>query len=129
MADSHGDDRAELSRLLHSLDAALAPGEFVFRSLSPNEVVPASAIAWFREEEGISAIVPANDEAERFAWITLGVESLLSSVGLTAAVATALAKAGIACNVVAAARRDHLFVPINRATEAMEILARLQALA
>ncbi len=43
-------------------------------------------------------------------------------MGLTAAVATALAKEGIACNVVAALRHDHLFVPYDRAAEAMEVL-------
>jgi uncharacterized protein len=121
MADS------ELSRLLHRLNPTLMTGEFVFHSLSLNESPPSSAIAWFREADGISVIAPASGEVERFAWISLGVESPLSSIGLTAAVATALAKAGIACNVVAAARHDHLFVPVDRAAEAIEILKRLQA--
>jgi len=53
------------------------------------------------------------------------VTSDLHAVGLTAAVATALAAAGISCNVVAGACHDHLFVPVDRAGEA---LAALQAL-
>ena len=118
---------SELSRLLRSLDPILQPGEFAFRSLTHDAEPPAEAVAWFREAEGTSTIVPATVESERFAWISLGVESSLTCVGLTAAVATALARAGIACNVVAAARHDHLFVPVNRATEAVEVLKRLQA--
>jgi hypothetical protein len=47
-------------------------------------------------------------------------------VGLTAVVSSALAEAGIACNVVAATRHDHLFVPIDRAADALAILRRLQ---
>ena len=64
---------------------------------------------------------------ERFAWITLGVESPLTAVGLTAAVSTALAEAGIACNVVAAMRHDHVFVPFDRAARRWRCCERLQA--
>ncbi|MFM8747512.1 MAG: hypothetical protein ACKOED_12755 [Aestuariivirga sp.] len=38
-----------------------------------------------------------------------------------------LADAGIACNVVAALRHDHLFVPAGRADEAQAILQALSA--
>ena len=51
----------------------------------------------------------------RCAWITLTVHSDLQAVGLTASFARALADEGIACNVVAGARRDHIFVPIAAA--------------
>jgi uncharacterized protein len=126
MADLKNDRQAGLRQLLRALDPMLQPGEFVFRSFPLDADPPSDAIAWFREAEGTSAIVRASDEAERFAWVSLGVESPLSSVGLTAAVATALAEAGIACNVVAAARQDHLFVPVDRAVEAMAVLKRVQ---
>ncbi|MDX2193026.1 MAG: hypothetical protein NW201_06710 [Gemmatimonadales bacterium] len=36
-------------------------------------------------------------------------------------------EAGIRCNVVAGTRHDHLFVPADRATDAMEVLRALQA--
>ena len=61
------------------------------------------------------------------ALITLNVYSALDGVGLTAAVATALARAGIACNMVAALNHDHVFVPIERAQEALAVLLALQA--
>lgn len=91
------------------------------------------ALATFREAEGLSLIVPhdvalANDlEADPYARITLQVHSALEGVGLTAAVGTALAEAGIACNMVAALRHDHAFVPADRADEALAILTQLQA--
>ena len=59
--------------------------------------------------------------------ITLRVHSALDGVGLTAAVATALAGHGIACNMVAAFHHDHVFVPAARAEEALAILKTLAA--
>ncbi len=88
----------------------------------------------FREAEGVSLILE-RDAAQAaglpvegpMALITLNVYSALDGVGLTAAVATALAKAEIACNMVAALNHDHVFVPADRADEAVAILLDLQA--
>lgn len=117
--------------MLQSLRPKLMDGAFAFCRLD-GAPIPDSTISWFREAEGTTMILPLADAnaaglAVDFeaAWIALGVESSLSAVGLTAAVATALAAEGIACNVVAACRHDHLFVPISRAADAMRILARL----
>jgi hypothetical protein len=84
---------------------------------------PADAFALISEDEGTTAIVPG--EGGGFARITLQVHSVLDGVGLTAAVATTLAQAGIACNVVAGYHHDHLFVPWDRRDEALERLQRL----
>jgi hypothetical protein len=84
---------------------------------------PAEAFAIIREDEGTTAILP--DPEGDFARITLMVHSALDGVGLTAAVAGALAERGIACNVVAGFHHDHLFVPWARREEAMEALASL----
>lgn len=89
-----------------------------------------AAIGTFREEEGVSAIVPAGlapEEAPAFARIVLEVHSDLEGVGLTAAVSTALAEAGIACNMVATLHHDHAFVPADRAEEALDLLLALSA--
>jgi hypothetical protein len=56
-------------------------------------------------------------------WITLGVQTTLQQVGLTASFAGRLAEAGISCNVVAGFHHDHLFVPRDRADEAVVLLA------
>lgn len=91
-------------------------------------------LAVFREVEGLTLILP-RAEAERagytfdgvFCCITLAVESSLHAVGLTAAVAGALAREGIAANVVAAFHHDHVFVPVDQAATAMETLRHLSA--
>jgi hypothetical protein len=127
---------ADLRSLLRALQPRHNPGVMVFVSVPPRSphIAALEPIATFREDEGVTLIV---EEAHarsvalpvlmRAAWLTLGVDSALDAVGLTAAVATALADAGIACNVVAAAHQDHLFVPIERADAALAALRRLQA--
>ncbi|WP_234036113.1 ACT domain-containing protein [Porphyrobacter sp. YT40] len=87
------------------------------------------AFALIREEEGVTAIMPQEREgaAGDLARITLMVHSALDGVGLTAAVASALAEQGIACNVVAGFHHDHLFVPWERREAALEALQRLSS--
>jgi hypothetical protein len=62
----------------------------------------------------------------RAGWITLTVNSDLQAVGLTAVFASALGKAGISCNVVAGAYHDHIFVPIERTSEAIKVLKNME---
>jgi hypothetical protein len=124
---------ADLAHLLRTLSPVLHPDACAFVSLSSNVPLDAEhVVASIREPEGLSVIV-AKATAERAGlasafdcrWITLSVQSDLAAVGLTAAVARALARADIACNVVAGTHHDHLFVPIHRADDAMAVLARL----
>jgi hypothetical protein len=125
---------SDLAELLRSLRPTLHPGVWVFSTL-PAGANPRDfeCIASFREAEGVSVIL--SEEAAthaglpvlfRAAWIALDVHSDLYAVGLTAAVSTALTDAGISCNVVAAARHDHLFVPVEQAQAAMDRLLKLQ---
>jgi hypothetical protein len=95
-----------------------------WRFIVTDGAAPADAFAIIREDEGVTAIVPS--EGGDFARITLQVHSALEGVGLTAAVATALAESGIACNIVAGFHHDHLFVPWERRDEALVILGGLQ---
>jgi uncharacterized protein len=87
------------------------------------------AIGSFREAEGMSLILPqgmADAGGPPMRCITLQVYSSLDGVGLTAAVATALAARGIPCNMVAAFHHDHVFVPADRAAEAQSVLQDAQ---
>ena len=58
--------------------------------------------------------------------IVLQVFSALDGVGLTAAVATALANEGIPCNMIAGYHHDHVFVPSAMAGRAVAVLRDLQ---
>jgi uncharacterized protein len=123
-----------LDLLLSHLQPVLQPGYFAFLTLPLGSKLDASEIlASIREPEGLSVVVSesyATDHALpvqfRAAWITLQVHSDLAAVGLTAAFSSALAQAGISCNVVAGVHHDHLFVPVDQAQQAMLSLQALQ---
>ena len=90
-------------------------------------------LASFSEAEGLSLLISQGradaeglDYQGVFKGITLRVHSSLDAVGLTAAVSYCLAGRGIPANVIAARYHDHVFVPQDKATEALE---HLQALA
>jgi hypothetical protein len=88
----------------------------------------------YKEAEGQSVIL-REDEALRHgivhkfrcALISLNVHSDLTSVGLMLEVFGTLAERGIPCNVVSAYYDDHLFVPAERAVEAMTALQRMSS--
>ena len=114
----------------------LQPGLFVFATVpvAQGQTLLAEARASCQEAEGLSLILPlavvrdqglAVDLTMRR--ITLSVYSALDGVGFTAAVATALAEAGIACNMVAAYHHDHAFVPAGDADRAVSVLQALTA--
>jgi len=124
----------DLNTLLASMSPELQPGVYVYASVPVSadlgDIVP---LATFREREGLTVIVKEGEAQRagieplfRAAWITLTVHSDLQAVGLTAAFATALGKANVSCNVVAAAYHDHIFVPIESAGTAVVALQQLQ---
>lgn len=90
-------------------------------------------LATFKEKEGLTLILTEQQAQDyqldilfRARWISLTVHSDLEAVGLTAAFATALADAGLSCNVFAGAYHDHLLVPVHQAEAAMQALKQLQ---
>jgi hypothetical protein len=125
---------SDLAELLRTLRPVLNDGTFVFASLpkdaDSNALEP---LATFRENEGLTVVV-GEERARlaglhvlfRAAWITLTVHSDLQAVGLTAAVADALTRANISCNIIAAAHHDHVFVPAESARAAIDALQALQ---
>jgi uncharacterized protein len=124
-----------LSKLLEHLGPVLHDGIYVFASVpAESDISSLSPIGTFREAEGLTVIVEESIALQaqlkilfRAAWITLEVHSELAAVGLTAVASTALAKEGIACNMVAGAFHDHLFVPVEVAARAVEVLGLIQA--
>jgi uncharacterized protein len=126
----------DLDRLLEAMDPVVRPGAFVFVTVpADGDAAPGlPSLASVHEAEGVTHVLRRPDADARMlpydfvaAWITLEVHSALDAVGLTAAVATALAGAGISCNVLAGYHHDHLLVPHDRAVDAVEVLRSLGA--
>lgn len=122
----------DLRKLLGGMSPELRPGRYVFTVAEagvPRGLAPVVTVA---EPEGLTLVVPCEDADAAglpydyvAAWITLRVHSALDAVGLTAVVARELAAADLSCNVVAGFHHDHLFVPHERAAEAVVLLEDL----
>jgi hypothetical protein len=125
-----------LQKLLGSMSPELLPGVFVFATLPPGTPLPADVhpVMVFREREGDTLIL-LEDEAKaaglafafRSRMMTLNIHSSLEAVGFLAAITTRLAAAGMGVNPVSAYFHDHLFIPADRAGDAMTILEALAA--
>jgi hypothetical protein len=127
----------DLDQLLASMSPSLHDDAFIFYSgadIGDADIRSLQPKCYFIEDEGISLIV-SKTTADRhklnysgvFSLITLTVHSSLQAVGLTAAVAQALAAAGISANVVAAYYHDHIFVQQEKAADALQALKTLQS--
>jgi hypothetical protein len=123
----------DLQRMLASLDIDQRPGLFTFVS-GDYPVLKGRAHATIAETEGPTYIVTVDDAISADApvdfvgvWLTLSVWSSLTSVGLTAAFSSALAGAGVPCNVLAGYHHDHVIVPADQADEAVRVLRRLSS--
>ena len=125
----------DLQTLLKNLTPKLLDDDFVFCTMKESaygDFANLKPIACFVEEEGLTLVLPklSADLAKIkydsvFRAITLTVHSSLDAVGLTAAVSNELFKNNISANVIAAFYHDHIFVPKNKATKAMEALRKL----
>jgi len=112
----------------------LQNGEFVFCTVDGvyGQYSELSPLASFDEPEGLTLVLSVESALRaglafeaRFRQITLKVHSSLEAVGLTAAVAAELTKSNISANVIAAHFHDHVFVPSERAEDAMNALLNL----
>lgn len=116
------------------LNPKLHEGTYVFTSVPiDTDINSLTVVASMHEAEGLTVVLPEQQAIHqgfpiqfRCSWITLGMESALESVGLTAAFARALSDKSISCNVVAGTYHDHLFVPLDRADDALQCLRELQ---
>lgn len=126
----------DLQLLLASMAPQLAPDLYVFATVPHGVPVPADvdAVMSFREAEGVTLILREEDARNAgveaaFAcrMVTLDIHSSLEAVGFLAAITARLAGAGMGVNPVSAFYHDHLFVPADRADEAMALLKQLAA--
>lgn len=122
----------DLALMLAGLEVVRRPGTFVYIAAAPGTPSPPGAVAMLDEGDAMSYIVPMDSPVAvnpQFpaAWLTLTVHSSLDAVGLTAAVATALAAHSIPANVLAGYHHDHVLVPVDRADDAIAVLLGLAA--
>lgn len=126
----------ELEKLLTEMSPELREGEYVFSSISREDLddLRVDPIGWFREVEGISLILDRAaaqrlgiKQSSTFRMISLNVDSSLDAVGFLAAVTEKLAAAGVSVNAVSAFHHDHLFIPAEKADLAMSLLNDLAA--
>jgi hypothetical protein len=123
----------DLNNLPADIQPILRPETYVFCTIAVDQPIPGaiSPMLTFREQEGTTLIVTlAEAEANVLncqfpsRMITLNVFSALDAVGFLAAVTARLANAGISVNPVSGFHHDHLFVPVDRAEEAMRLLVK-----
>ena len=137
----------DLNVLLRSMQPEQQPGHFVFCTLPQGasrlrdlqaqceaQHETFEPIGQFAEAEGLTVIL-LRSQAEAaglsyaglFTMITLSIHSSLEAVGFLARITAELAAHQISVNAISAYYHDHLFVPCDRAEEAMSILEAIAA--
>ena len=121
----------DIAVVLATMEPRLYPGEYGFACVA----APPPGVAVFAtvaEDEGLTVVARAEELAAAgiahqggWARISLTVQSDLAAVGLTAAIATALAGQGISANVIAGFHHDHVFVQAERALDAVAVMRGL----
>ncbi|MBB5685606.1 ACT domain-containing protein [Sphingobium boeckii] len=107
----------DLVTLIAAMRPVLHAARYRFET---GHAAPPDAFAIIHEDEATTIIAPAPDG--NWARISLSVHSSLSAVGLSAAIAKALADRGISANIVAGYYHDHIFVQWDKRHEAMSAL-------
>jgi len=129
-APSMSSGERDLDTILATMDVARRPGAFAYLQVVAGTTPPPGAAAMIDEGATTTYVVAADSPAAagatfRAAWLTITVHTALDGVGLTAALATALAAVGIPANVLAGLTHDHLLVPEERAGAAVAALLAL----
>ncbi|MFD0858913.1 ACT domain-containing protein [Roseovarius aquimarinus] len=123
----------DLKRLLAGMSPVLDEASYVFVTLPGREVPEGLAPRMTMQEGEGTTIIVTREEAEAAGldhvfecrMITLDVHSALDAVGFLARVTTRLADLGMGVNPVAGYYHDHLFVPTDRASDAMTALGEM----
>lgn len=123
----------DLKQLLSGMSPLLDSETYVFVTV-PNRDIPSGLSPRMTMQEGEGTTLVITEKAAKYAelayvfpcrMITLDVHSALDAVGFLARVTNRLASLGIGVNPVAGYFHDHLFVPAERAEDAMRALLEL----
>jgi len=124
----------DLKTLLASMRPWLHEQSYVFCTISQEayKALPFQPLGSFHEQEGTTVIVTQSQASQHdllfegtWAHITLRVHSSLSAMGFLATITRRLAAAGISVNPVSAYYHDHLFVPWEKRSQAMDVLGKI----
>lgn len=123
-----------LQTLLRTMNPVLLEGAWGFVTVPHGRPLPPNVepLMSYREAEGTTLILSEADltrsglmHAFFSRAISLQVNSSLYAVGFLAVIAETLAGAAMSINIVSAFHRDYIFVPHNRADEAVRLLKKL----
>jgi hypothetical protein len=122
-----------LSKMLENLSPVMTEQEYVFCTFTKSsygDLSDLEPIASVMEDEGLTlvlkkerAIQAGVEYFDTFRCISLGIHSDLTSVGLTAKISSVLYQHGISSNMIAGYFHDHIFVPSDKALNALEVLS------
>lgn len=123
----------ELDVLIRSMQPVLHNDTYVFATVDPTYNCEAlSPVMSFKEPEGLTLILgqlEANEAGIDYEFpcrmITLNIHSSLDAVGFLARITAHLAQQQMGVNPVSGFYHDHLFVPADRAQEALQALLAL----
>jgi hypothetical protein len=126
--------QSDLNYILGSMTVWCDDMEYGFALLTGGEdLTTKEIIGTFQEKEGLTVIAGTdylkakNLEYEGpFAKLSIDVHTSLNLVGLTAVLASELAKQDIPANVVAAYYHDHIFVRYDQREAAITALTKLK---
>ena len=117
---------------LKNLNPVLLEGEYVFCTFLSSiygDHDKLNPIASFNEKEGLTLVVKKESAKlnnlefnDTFKCISLNLISSLTSIGLTALISKVLADNEISANIYAGYYHDHIFVPLEKANDALKLL-------
>ena len=117
---------------LKNLNPVLLEDEYVFCTFLSSiygDHSKLNPIASFNEKEGLTLVVKKEiakfnnlEFKGTFKCISLNLISSLTSVGLTALISKVLADNEISANIYAGYYHDHIFVPLEKASDALKLL-------
>lgn len=124
----------DLQQTLQSLKVLCDDIEYGFASIeNESQIDRNKVLATFHENGRLAVIAPLNylnslniENEGPYAKLTIDIHTSLELVGLTAVMATELAKNGISANVVAAFYHDHVFVQYELRKQAIDLLEALK---